>query len=63
MFKRSVASLILSGALLVAPGIVAAQTTLPHGSHIEGELLVSPRAGVTSVDLESTYNADRKSVV
>jgi subtilisin family serine protease len=57
MFKRSVASLILSGALLVAPGIVAAQTTLPHGSHIEGELLVSPRAGVTSVDLESTYNA------
>src|SRR5258706_1899074 len=57
MFKRSVASLILSGALLVAPGIVAAQTTLPHGSHIEGELLVSPRAGVSSVDLESTYNA------
>jgi len=57
MRRKFLQTIVMSGALLVAPFIVTAQTTLPHGSHIEGELLVSPRAGVSSTDLESTYNA------
>ena len=47
--------LILSAAVIASPPAVSAQTTLPHGSHIAGELLVSPRSGVSDEDLEATY--------
>lgn len=46
---------IFSAALLIAPSTTISQTTLPHGSHVEGELLISPRAGVSDIDLEETY--------
>jgi len=55
MFCKWLGSSIFSAVLLIAPSTVISQTTLPHGSHVEGELLISPRAGVSDVDLEGTY--------
>jgi subtilisin family serine protease len=55
MFCKWLGSSIFSAVLLIAPSTAISQTTLPHGSHVEGELLISPRAGVSDVDLEGTY--------
>jgi thermitase len=55
MFCKWLGSSIFSAALLIAPSTALSQTTLPHGSHVEGELLISPRAGVSDSDLEGIY--------
>jgi len=40
---------------MLLPANVWSQTMLPHGSHVAGELLVSPRSGISDGDLETTY--------
>jgi len=55
MFSRWFLFLSLVGALMFGPASGLAQTSLPHGSHVAGELLVSARSGVSDADLETTY--------
>ncbi len=57
MFSRWLTILAWLAALMLTPANVWPQTTLPHGSHIAGELLVSPRGGVSDGDVETTYKA------
>jgi thermitase len=56
MLTRWFSTLILCVALSHSTVAVNAQTTLPHGSHIAGELLIAPRSGVSNGELESVYN-------
>jgi subtilisin family serine protease len=56
MFRKWFGTLVLSGALLIPPGIAAAQSARPHGSHVEGELLVSPRQRGADSELEAIYS-------
>lgn len=56
MVSRWISFSIWAIALLFAPALGWTQTTLPQGSHVAGELLVSPRSGVSDADLESVYN-------
>jgi len=55
MYFRWLSFLMFSWALLISPPGGMAQTTLPHGSHVAGELLVSAASGVSDADLESSY--------
>ena len=55
MFKKRFGTLILSAALLIPPGIAAGQSAWPHGSHIEGQLLVRPSQSVSNSELEAIY--------
>ena len=56
MLTRWFTVLILCALLSHSAITVNAQTTLPHGSHIAGELLIAPRRGVSDTDLEGVYN-------
>jgi subtilisin family serine protease len=55
MFFRSLSVLLFAAALFVFPPGAPAQTTVPHGSHIAGELLVGAASSVSDADLEAAY--------
>jgi subtilisin family serine protease len=55
MFSKWSSSLILSATLLIPLAGARGQTPHPPAPHVEGELLVSPRQGVSDSELEATY--------
>ena len=56
MLMRWFTALILCALLSHSTIVANAQTTLPHSSHIAGELLIAPRSGVSDAELEGVYN-------
>lgn len=55
MSNKWFSAFILALGAAISPATAPAQTTVPHGSHISGELLVAPRSGVSEAEIEAEY--------